>query len=126
MNPRLRQFFVDYHYAIFAWAVIALCILIGIRFGIDERIVGATVVLIGILGQAFAALLAWVGFVPLVGPLVAKLLALPFIWIINGIGYLVSLVAIKRGYSKDVISYRIATIMLIVGIALGYILGKLI
>jgi hypothetical protein len=97
-----------------------------LRLGIDERIVGAVVVVIAIIGQAFAALIAWIGFVPLVGPLVAKVLALPFIWLINGIGYLVSLVAIKRGYSKDVISYRIATVALIVGIALGYILGKLI
>jgi hypothetical protein len=126
MNQNFRQFLSDYHYAIFAWAVIALCIVVGIRFGIDERIVGAVVVVIAIIGQAFAALIAWIGFVPLVGPLVAKVLALPFIWLINGIGYLVSLVAIKRCYSKDVISYRIATVALIVGIALGYILGKLI
>jgi hypothetical protein len=86
----------------------------------------AVVILIGIAGQAFAALVAWIGLVPLVGPLIAQVLTLPFIWLLNGIGYLVSLVAIKRGYSKDVINYRMATVTLIIGIIVGYILGKLI
>jgi hypothetical protein len=126
MNKRVRQFIEDYHYPIFAWVVIAVCIVIGIRFGVDERLLGAIIVLVGVLGQAFAALIAWVGFVPLVGPIIAKVLALPAIWLLNGIGYLVSLVAIKRGYSKDVISYRVVTIALLVGITIGYILGKLI
>lgn len=126
MNAKVRKFVQEYHYAMFAWLAIAVCVVIGIKFGVDERIVGAIVVLIGILGQAFGALIALIGFVPLVGPLVAKVLTLPFIWLLNGIGYLVSLVAIKRGYAKDVISYRIGTIALLVGITIGYILGKLI
>jgi hypothetical protein len=58
--------------------------------------------------------------------MIAQILSLPFIWILNGIGYLVSLVAIKRGYSKDVINYRMATATLIVGIIIGYIIGKVI
>ena len=37
-----------------------------------------------------------------------------------------SFVAIKRGYSKDVLTYRGLTIALIVGIIMGFILGHLI
>jgi hypothetical protein len=84
------------------------------------------VILVGIIGQAFVALVALIGLIPLVGPLIAQVLSFPFIWILNGIGYLVSIVAIKRGYSKDVINYRMATVTLIVGIIIGYILGKFI
>jgi hypothetical protein len=48
------------------------------------------------------------------------------IWLLNSIGYLVSMTAIKRGYSKDVLTYRGLTMALITGIVLGYIIGKLI
>jgi hypothetical protein len=121
-----KEFFSSYENAIFAWFIIVGAILLGIHFSIDRRVIAAAVLLIGIAGHAFAALVAWIGLVPLVGPMIAQVLTLPFIWILNGIGYLVSLVAIKRGYSKDVINYRMATATLIVGIILGYILGKFI
>jgi hypothetical protein len=55
---------------------------------------------------------------------VAHVLSLPFIWLLNGVGYLVSVVAIRRGYSKDVLNYRIITITLLFGITFGYVLGK--
>jgi hypothetical protein len=126
MKQNFKEFFSNFENAIFAWFIILGAIALGIHFAIDLRLIAAVVILIGIFGQAFAALIAWVGLVPLIGPIAAKVLALPFIWILNGIGYLFSLVAIKRGYSKDVINYRMATITLIVGIVLGYILGKLI
>ena len=56
--------------------------------------------------------------------MVAHILSLPFIWLLNGVGYLVSVVAIRRGYSKDVLNYRIITITLLFGITFGYDLGK--
>lgn len=124
MNIRWKDFFSNYENAIFAWFIIIGAIVLGIYFGIDRGVIAAVVVLIGFLGHAFAALLAWIGLIPIIGPLIAQVLALPFIWILNGIGYLVSLIAIKRGYSKDVMNYRMATATLIVGIIVGYIIGK--
>jgi hypothetical protein len=56
--------------------------------------------------------------------MVAHVLSLPFIWLLNGVGYLVSVVAIRRGYSKDVLNYRIITVTLLFGITFGYVLGK--
>ncbi len=102
-----------------------VCVL-GYTFGIDKHVIGGVVILVGVIGQALAALIAWIGFVPLVGPIIAKVLALPFIWLINGIGYLVSFVAIRRGYSKAVLNQRVMTVALLIGITIGYILGKLI
>lgn len=126
MKVNWKEFFSNYENAIFAWFIIIGAVALGVHFSIDNRIIAATVILIGIAGHAFAALIAWIGLVPLVGPMIAQILALPFVWILNGIGYLVSLIAIKRGYSKDVINYRMATVTLIVGIVIGYIAGKFI
>ncbi|MBI4428731.1 MAG: hypothetical protein HY562_06395 [Ignavibacteriales bacterium] len=123
---KLRSFLYNYRNAIFSWLAIAVLVLLGLYFNIDEHILGAVVILVGFLGQAFGALIAWIALVPLIGPIIAKVLSLPFIWIINGIGYLASAFAIKRGYTKDVLNHRIITITLLVGITLGYVLGKII
>lgn len=123
---KLKQFFSNYRNAIIAWIIIVVVIELGLYLSINTSIVAFLVVLVGILGQAFGALIAWIGLIPIVGPIAAHVLSLPFIWLLNGVGYLVSAVAIKRGYSKDVLNYRIATVILLVGITLGYILGKLV
>jgi len=123
---KVRQFLSTYRNAIITWLVIAVLVQIGFSLSIDRDVIAFVVVLVGIFGQAFAALIAWIGLVPIVGPIVAQVLSLPFIWILNGVGYLVSIVAIKRGYSKEVLNYRIITVILLIGITLGYILGKLI
>jgi hypothetical protein len=123
---RFVHFLSNYRGAIAAWLLIALLVHLGFSFGVDRDVIAFVVVLVGILGQAFAALIAWIGLVPVIGPIVAQVLSLPFIWILNGVGYLVSIVAIKRGYSKEVLNYRVITVTLLVGITIGYILGKLI
>ncbi|HGY56452.1 MAG TPA: hypothetical protein ENK44_12150, partial [Caldithrix abyssi] len=76
--------------------------------------------------QAFVGLLNIIGLVPIIGPIIAKVLALPFFWLINALGYFVSILAIKRGYTKEVVNYRILTVVLLVGIVIGFILGKII
>jgi hypothetical protein len=123
---KLKAFYIKYKYALIAWLVMGILIAVGYYFGIDKHVIGGFVILVGLLGQAFAALLVWISFTPIVGPIIAKVLALPFIWLINGIGYLASIIAIKRGYSKDVLNYRVITVALLIGITIGYILGKLI
>lgn len=123
---KVGQFLSNYRNAIIAWIVIAMLVQAGFSLGVDRDIIAFVVVLVGVLGQAFAALIAWIGLVPIVGPIVAQVLSLPFIWILNGVGYLVSIVAIKRGYSKEVLNYRVITVTLLVGVTIGYILGKLI
>ena len=122
---RIRQFLRNYRVAISAWLLIIVLIYAGLYYRIDNSIVALSVLVVGVLGQAFGALIAWIGLVPLIGPMVAHILSLPFIWLLNGVGYLVSGVAIRRGYSKDVLNYRIITITLLFGITFGYVLGKL-
>ena len=90
----------------------------------DARVVGGGALVIALLTNAIAWLAATISLIPILGPLVVKILALPFIWLLNGIGYIISMVAIRRGFSKDVLTYRGLTIALIVGIVIGYVVGK--
>jgi len=123
---KTSHFLYNYRNAIIAWLLIAFLIVMGIHYEVDEVIIGLVVIVIGLLGQAFAALVAWIGLVPLIGPFIAKVLTIPFFWVLNGIGYLASIVAIKRGFSKDVMNYRILTFVLLVGVTIGYVLAKLV
>lgn len=107
------------------WAALLGLVWLGLHFGIDRHAIAGGALLFGLLSSAFAWLLGVVGLVPFIGPLIVKALAIPIIWLLNALGYLVSFIAIKRGYSQDVLTYRGLTIALIVGIVIGYILGKL-
>jgi hypothetical protein len=108
------------------WLGIAALIWLGLHFNIDTRVIAGSVVVIGLVSNAFAWLLGIVALVPIIGPLVVKVLSVGFIWLLNAVGYLVAYVAIRRGYSRDVLTYRGLTIALIIGIVIGYVLGKLI
>jgi hypothetical protein len=98
---------------------------LALKFGWNLKAVAAVTFAIGLLSNLFVWLLALIAVVPVVGPLVAKVLALPFIWLLNGLGYLVSYIAIRRGYTQDVITYRALTLALMLGIIIGFLLGNL-
>jgi hypothetical protein len=93
--------------------------------GWHAQAVTAGVLLLAALSHALAWLLGIIALVPIIGPLVVKVLSLSIIWLLNAIGYLVSYIAIKRGYAKDVLTYRAITIALISGIVIGFVLGSL-
>jgi len=121
------------HAALKSWKVMLplLALLIGLvwlgfRFNVDDRVIVGGAVLFGLLSSLFAWIVGLLGLIPFVGPLIVKVLAIPIIWLLNALGYLVSFIAIKRGYSQDVLTYRGLTIALIVGIIIGFILGHLI
>lgn len=108
------------------WLGIGLLVWLGLHYNVDHRVIAGGVVVIGLLSNAFAWLVGIIALVPIIGPLIVKVLSVGFIWLLNAVGYLVAYVAIRRGYSKDVLTYRGLTIALIIGIVIGYVLGKLI
>lgn len=107
-------------------AVLLLLVWLGLRFNVDDRVIVGGAVLYGLVSSLFAWVVGVLGLIPFVGPLLVKVLAIPIIWTLNALGYLVSFVAIRRGYSRDVLTYRGLTIALIVGIVIGFILGHLV
>lgn len=108
------------------WLAMGGLIWLGERYQVDHRIIAGSVFVVGVLSNAFAWLLGVIALVPLIGPLIVKVLSIGFIWLLNAVGYLVSFIAIRRGYSRDVLTYRGLTVAVIVGIVIGYVLGKLI
>lgn len=108
------------------WIVMGFLLALGIHYEVDGRVLAGGMLLVGVLSNAFAWLAGLVMLVPVIGPLIVKVLSIGFIWFLNAIGYLVAFVAIRRGYSKDVLTYRGLTIALIVGIVIGYVLAQFI
>lgn len=72
---KIKQFLTNYRAAIFAWLLIVLVIEAGLYYRVDKSLVALAVVVVGVLGHAFAALVVWIGFVPIVGPMIAHLLS---------------------------------------------------
>lgn len=105
--------------------VLAVAVFAAWHFGWHAKAVTAGVLIVGVASHVFAWLLGIIALIPFVGPLLVKVLSLSIIWLLNAVGYLVSYVAIKRGYSKDVLTYRAVTIALITGIVIGFVLGSL-
>jgi len=108
------------------WIIIFAILYIGIESRLDTRLLAAGLLLFGLLTSAFSWLLGLISVVPLVGSPLVKVLGLPVVWLLNALGYVVSFVAIRRGYSQDVLTYRGLTVALIIGIIIGYVLGRLI
>lgn len=107
------------------WCVIGGLVWLGLRFDVDRSVIAGSVVAVGLISNAFVWLLGLIALVPVIGPIIVKVLSIGFIWLLNAVGYLVSYVAIRRGYSKDVLTYRGLTVAIILGIVVGFVLGKL-
>jgi len=121
----IKDFFLAFWKTIVIWMIIGIFVTIALHYEVDKTLIGSIVVVFGLITQAFVGLISIIALVPVLGPIIAKLLALPIFWMINALGYFVSLVAIKKGYSRDVLNYRVLTVVLLIGIVIGYIIGKL-
>ncbi len=123
---KIWDFIFSFRKILIIWIVLIGFVIIGFVLGLDKVAVTFIAILFGFISQAFIGLINLIALIPFVGPLIAKVLALPIYWILNALGYFVSLIAIKKGYSKDVLNYRILTIVFLVGITVGFVIGKLI
>ena len=121
-----NSFLRTHRRSIIIWIGILILIIIALILGIDQKIILFFTLLLGLFTQVFSGLGALIAAIPLVGPILIKVLTIPFFWILNGLGYFVSIIAIRRGYTKEVVSSRVLTIALLVGITIGYILGQIV
>lgn len=109
-----------------ALAATILVIIIGWIAGLEGRLVAAIAALVALLTSAFTGFAALIGLIPWAGPIIVKALSIPAIWIMNAAGYFTAVFLAQRGHSKSVLDSRVMTYMLLVGIIIGYILGKII
>lgn len=103
-----------------------MAVVASLYFGVEKKVVVLVTLALGVFTQFFAGLSATIALIPFVGPLIVKVLAIPFFWLLNGIGYFVSIVAIKKGYSRELIGSRALTFAVLLGLVLGYIIGHII
>tara|TARA_B100001250_G_scaffold311810_1_gene273795 strand:+ start:168 stop:563 length:396 start_codon:yes stop_codon:yes gene_type:complete len=120
----------SYKWKILFW--IALLFLIvsamvyGPEYGINQRIVVLITLVLGIFTQIFSGITSLIALIPFFGPFIIKVISIPIFYILNAVGWVVSGIAIKKGYANELSKSRTVTLALLIGIIIGYILGNII
>ena len=122
----MKDFFKQSWKYILAWTLILVIIIIALKMEVDGKIVVFVTLILGFFTQIFAGFGALIAMVPWIGPFVIKVFTIPFFWLLNAMGYFVSIIAIKKGYSKQLTRSRVLTVALLFGIIIGYVLGHII
>ncbi len=122
----IKDFIRSYWKAFVIVGGIIAVVVVGLYFHVDAKLLALFALIAGFITNGFAALATLVALVPVVGPLLIKLFSIPIFYLFNALGYFVSVLAIKKGYGADVVSHRLLTVILMVGIVIGYIIGNLV
>jgi hypothetical protein len=99
---------------------------LGVHLRWDKRIIGIGVFLFGLVSQGWSSLVALLGGVPVVGSIIVRFLALPLLFLVNGIGNLLAFIAIKMGYKKEIMDTKLLAWTFAGGLLIGFIIGGLI
>ena len=106
--------------------ILSTAIGIALYYGIDKKIIVLSAFIIGVFTELFVGVVALIAAIPLVGPMIIKIVSIPIFWVLNALGTLVSGIAIKKGYATESARGRIITLALLIGMIIGYIIGNLI
>ena len=117
---------LSYRKKIVIWMIAVGLIFTASYYGIDKKIIVFTAFIIGVFTEIFTGIGVLVAAIPVVGPMIIKIVSIPIFWILNALGTLVSGIAIKRGYATELAKGRIMTLALLIGMIIGYIVGNLI
>ena len=119
-----------YKWKILFWGIlfslIGAALVYGPEYGINQRIVVLITVVLGIFTQVFTGITSFIALIPFFGPFILKVISIPVFYILNAVGWIVSGVAIKKGYVNELSKSRTVTLALLIGIIIGYILGNVI
>ena len=118
-----KPFLEYYGPRIVVWILVVAVIIVSLYHGIDEKIVVFVTIILGIFTQIFAGFGALIAMIPFFGPLIVKVITIPIFYFLNAMGWVVSGVAIKKGYANELAKSRTVTLAVLIGIILGYILG---
>ena len=117
---------LSYRKKIVIWMIVGCLIFAASYYGIDKKLIVFTAFIIGVFTEIFAGIGILVAAIPVVGPMIIKIVSIPIFWILNALGTLVSGIAIKKGYATELAKGRIMTLALLIGMIIGYIIGNLI
>ena len=120
----------EYKWKILFWGIlfslIGAALVYGPEYGINQRIVVLITIVLGIFTQVFTGITSLIALIPFFGPFILKVISIPVFYILNAVGWIVSGVAIKKGYVNELSKSRTVTLALLIGIIIGYILGNFI
>ena len=115
---------------ILVWIILVMALSLaffyGQQYGINQRIIILVTLVLGTFTQIFSGITSLVALIPFFGPFILKVVSIPIFYILNAMGWVVSAVAIKKGYVNELSKSRTITLALLVGIIIGYILGNII
>ena len=117
---------LSYQKKIVIWMIAGGLIFTASYYGIDKKLIVFTAFIIGVFTEIFTGIGVLVAAIPVVGPMIIKIVSIPIFWILNALGTLVSGIAIKKGYATELAKGRIMTLALLIGMIIGYIIGNLI
>ena len=117
---------LSYRKKIVTWMIAGGLIFTASYYGIDKKLIVLTAFIIGVFTEIFTGIGILVAAIPVVGPMIIKIVSIPIFWILNALGTLVSGIAIKKGYATELAKGRIMTLALLIGMIIGYIIGNLI
>ena len=117
---------LSYRRKIVIWMIAGGLIFAASYYGIDKKLIVFTAFIIGVFTEIFTGIGVLVAAIPVVGPMIIKIVSIPIFWILNALGTLVSGIAIKKGYATELAKGRIMTLALLIGMIIGYIIGNLI
>jgi len=117
---------LSYRKKIVLWMIAGGLIFTASYYGIDKKLIVFTAFIIGVFTEIFTGIGVLVAAIPVVGPMIIKIVSIPIFWILNALGTLVSGIAIKKGYATELAKGRIMTLALLIGMIIGYIIGNLI
>ncbi|MGA1865137.1 MAG: hypothetical protein ACMUHX_08750 [bacterium] len=114
---------------ILLWLGLILFLIISAFTHLDKKIAAALVILFGLITPVFSGIFSTLGYfislIPYFGPTILKAFTLPATLLIAISAYILSLIRIKQGMFKQVVSARLYALVLAIGIVIGYILGKI-
>lgn len=130
-KPKLRKPKFKEDLEIAVTILIMISVFYGLTyFGVDKILSTAVVALLGIFmevaRQVFSQVIFIIQSIPYIGPIVAKVIVWPFFITINGIAYLVTLTFIRVRGVKEVANAKLLTAVFLIGILLGFILGRVV
>ena len=117
---------LSYRKKIVVWMIVGGLIFTASYYGIDRNLIVFIAFIIGVFTEIFTGIGVLVAAIPVVGPMIIKIVSIPVFWILNALGTLVSGIAIKKGYATELAKGRIMTLALLIGMIIGYIIGNLI
>ena len=111
---------------ILLFTIIYLAFTYGKQYGINERIIILATLVLGVFTQIFTGITSLIAIIPFFGPFILKVISIPIFYFLNALGWVISAIAIKKGYVNELSRSRTVTFALLVGIIIGYILGNII